>query len=348
MRKEKLKKFAIAVLTLAFILSSYAPAINLTNTLNFSRILKEAGSYQNAEVMAAQTIDYNTIAKNYDVQVYIDSKDNPVVFPSDMGKPFIACDRTFVPYRILAEKMGAKVGWEQATKRVTAQNTQSTVVMTLGESHYTVNGTPKTMEVEPFAITSEQRTYIPARYVTEGLGYTVDFTRNDTTACVVAFTKGQTAVERQAVLNDVAGVSNSTPVVSPDTEMSSDAGPNEPPVIDDPPIPIAEESSFKIEGNHYIILGDFDGVTETPKYIIEKQSKYIGTSTDVIRIYAVSNDRVQITCTNHPEFNPGGTIDEDSELNQYFIKGTGYKIPVTKGMNIELETSDGDLLSITI
>ncbi len=354
-RNLKVKKFVVPI-ALAFILYSYLPAINLTGILNSSRPSRAAEYYQNAEVIA-QPIDYDTIAKNYDVQVYIDSKDNPVVFPSDMGRPFIACDRTFVPYRILAEKMGATVSWEQTTKKVTAHNAQSKVVMTLGKTQYTVNGALKTMEVEPFIITAEKRTYIPARYLTEGLGNTVDFTRNGTTTYIVAFTKEQTAVERQVVLNDLAGVSNSKPVVPPDSSSSNDpseifpsTNPNETPFIDDPPIPIADEISYKIEGSHYIILGDFDGVIETPKYIIQKQAKYIGTSADVIRIYAVSNDRIQVTCTNHPEFNTTNeTIDDiTNELNQYFIKGTGYKIPITKGMNIELKTSDGDLLSITI
>lgn len=58
--------------------------------------------------------------REYNVQVYIDSKDNPVIFPLDMGRPFIACARIFVLYRILAEKMRDAVSWEQTSKKVTA------------------------------------------------------------------------------------------------------------------------------------------------------------------------------------------------------------------------------------
>lgn len=48
-----------------------------------------------------------------------------------------------------------------------------TVVMTIGSKVYTVDGVTKYMDTEPFL--QADRTFVPLRFVAEGLGYRVDW-----------------------------------------------------------------------------------------------------------------------------------------------------------------------------
>ena len=102
--------------------------------------------------------------------------------------PFAQDNRTFVPFRALGEALGAKVDYDQDAKTVTYKLGSSEIVMTLGSKDYTVNGVKKTMDVAPFA--KDNRTYVPVRFVGEGLGFTVTGLTNANGQYVaVAFTK---------------------------------------------------------------------------------------------------------------------------------------------------------------
>jgi hypothetical protein len=148
-------------------------------------------------------VDWDKEPKNYDVKVFVDNKDNEVKFPAGMGKPFIALGRTFVPYRIMCESLGAKVAWNESARKVTAEGNNSKVELFIGKSNYKVNGTTKKMDVEPFILKAEGRTYIPARYLTEGLNYTIDFAQDGKVMFICSFTKGQSQAEMKAVLNEI-------------------------------------------------------------------------------------------------------------------------------------------------
>lgn len=102
--------------------------------------------------------------------------------------PFAQDNRTFVPFRALGEALGAKVDYDQDAKTVTYKLGSSEIVMSLGSKDYTVNGVKKTMDVAPFA--KDNRTYVPVRFVGEGLGFTVTGLTNANGQYVaVAFTK---------------------------------------------------------------------------------------------------------------------------------------------------------------
>ncbi len=59
------------------------------------------------------------------------------------AEPIIQNDRTYVPFRALAEAFGAEVAYDEATQAVTAELNGVTVVMTIGSATYTVNGAEK-------------------------------------------------------------------------------------------------------------------------------------------------------------------------------------------------------------
>jgi len=147
--------------------------------------------------------NWDSITKHYNIKVFINDKDHELEFPPDMGKPFIAKDRTFVPYRIMCEALGANVDWDGDARKVTATGNGNIVELFIGNPNYKVNGTQKTMDVEPFILSAESRTYIPARYITEGLNYTIDFAQGGRVMYIVSFTKGQGEAERKAVLEDL-------------------------------------------------------------------------------------------------------------------------------------------------
>ncbi|MEE0547401.1 MAG: copper amine oxidase N-terminal domain-containing protein [Peptococcaceae bacterium] len=98
--------------------------------------------------------------------------------------PYVADGRTMVPIRALTETFGAKVDYKDNV--VTIVDGDTTVVMNIGETTYTVNGEEQTMDVAP-VIGSSDRTYVPVRFVAEALGYKVTplYAADNTTASVV-------------------------------------------------------------------------------------------------------------------------------------------------------------------
>ena len=94
--------------------------------------------------------------------------------------------RTMVPIRALAEAFDAEVVWNQDEETVTINFDGDTqIVMTVGETTYTVNGNEATMDTEP--VNTGSRVYVPIRFAAEGLGFSVTPLYNDAglTASVV-------------------------------------------------------------------------------------------------------------------------------------------------------------------
>ena len=91
-------------------------------------------------------------------------------------------NRTFVPYRLLAEALGGSVTYDNSTQTITTVDGGTSIIMTIGSTNYTVNGTPATMDVAPF-INSDNRTMVPLRFLAEALGckVTPQYAANGTT-----------------------------------------------------------------------------------------------------------------------------------------------------------------------
>ena len=100
-----------------------------------------------------------------------------VEFPD--GQPFIdANNRTMIPVRFVAEKLGAKVDWDPATSTVLIDKEGIHIDMPIGSKTFTVtkNGQQSTVTMDTEAIiASGNRTYVPIRYVAEELGAFVDW-----------------------------------------------------------------------------------------------------------------------------------------------------------------------------
>jgi len=97
---------------------------------------------------------------------------NRVNFPD--AEPFIDDNgRTQVPVRFVSEALGAEVGWEGSTKTVTISQGDKEIKIVIGKKDYTINGEKNLMDTE--ALLKEDRTFVPIRFVSEGLGARVDW-----------------------------------------------------------------------------------------------------------------------------------------------------------------------------
>lgn len=87
--------------------------------------------------------------------------------------PFVESGRTLVPFRALAETMGADVGWDGETRTVTVMKGEKEIKMTIGSTAATVNGNPVTLDVPAKVV--DGRTVIPLRFVGESLDADVGY-----------------------------------------------------------------------------------------------------------------------------------------------------------------------------
>lgn len=81
--------------------------------------------------------------------------------------PYISNRRTMVPFRPIAEALGAKVDWDEIAMKVTIKGTK-VVELTIGSTEATVDGMRVTLDA-PAAITGG-RTMVPLRFIGEALG----------------------------------------------------------------------------------------------------------------------------------------------------------------------------------
>lgn len=95
---------------------------------------------------------------------------------------YIKSDRTYVPIRFVAERMGAEVTWENDTRTAVVKNGRHTIRISIGNSAYTVDGTVKQLDAPAEMIQSSEgygRTMVPVRFIAEGLGYQVEWDNAD-------------------------------------------------------------------------------------------------------------------------------------------------------------------------
>ncbi len=115
------------------------------------------------------------------ISVTVDGK--TVNFPD--AKPFIDGNgRTLIPVRFVTEALGAKVEWNEKLKEVYITKDAVKISLRINDRDIVVNNEIKTMDTK--AIIKEDRTFVPIRYVAEGLGAKVGW--NDGTKTVIITT----------------------------------------------------------------------------------------------------------------------------------------------------------------
>jgi len=99
-----------------------------------------------------------------------------VSFPD--AQPYIdSANRTLMPVRFITEDMGAAVSWNGLTQTATIAKDGVTVEITIGQKNLKVTetGVSRTVTMDTVAVLSQDRTYVPIRFVAEALGAWVDY-----------------------------------------------------------------------------------------------------------------------------------------------------------------------------
>ena len=116
------------------------------------------------------------------ITVELDGVD--VNFPD--AKPFIdENSRTLIPIRFVSEAMGAEVGWKDENKEVTIDLNGKHIRLIIGNEYISIDGSISMMDTKP--LIKEARTFVPIRFVAEGLGAWVDW--EDSTKTVIISTE---------------------------------------------------------------------------------------------------------------------------------------------------------------
>ncbi len=120
--------------------------------------------------IAAAMIMPVTAANEIPLKVLVNGK--KLYFPD--AKPFIDENgRTQTPARFIGEELGATVPWDKDTKTATFVRGDNKLEIYIGKKEYKLDGQVKQMDTE--ALLHEDRTFVPARYVAEAFGATVEW-----------------------------------------------------------------------------------------------------------------------------------------------------------------------------
>jgi len=91
--------------------------------------------------------------------------------------PIVVNGRTLVPFRTIAEELGADVQWLGAEKKVIVTKGKTTVILVLGQDTAIIEkGNSKTRaKLDAPALLHNNRTMVPIRFLSESLGAKVDY-----------------------------------------------------------------------------------------------------------------------------------------------------------------------------
>lgn len=119
-------------------------------------VINKRVSHRAKNAVVIQIGNYAAVAN--DLLEWID-KDNKSVIP------YIKESRTMVPLRYIAEKLGAEVGYNDATREVSITLGKDVFKVVIGEKSYTLND--KKFELDAPAEILENRTFVPIRVISE-------------------------------------------------------------------------------------------------------------------------------------------------------------------------------------
>ena len=153
-----------------------------------------------SEISSLYIDDTNLYIKKSDVDRYLQTGDTYVQLNDKIlgfsQPPVTENDRTLVPMRFLLEQMGEEVTWDDATQTATATVPVTTeeeiqtfglaeeksVTFSVDNTMATVNGSAATMDVPARLI--NDKTMVPLRFLSENLGFNVQWDEASRTAIV--------------------------------------------------------------------------------------------------------------------------------------------------------------------
>lgn len=160
---------------------------NTTNTtnnanteinINGSTITNSNIGSNNQVTQSTEVKNTNTLTVKQEVSVLVNGRP----LQSDVPSFINGDDRTMVTLRAIAEALGAKVDWDEATQTITITLGDKVVKLVIGQNSYTVNGQEHSTDTAP-AVTNG-RTVVPARVIGEALGAKVGWNPETSTVNV--------------------------------------------------------------------------------------------------------------------------------------------------------------------
>ncbi len=165
---------------------------------------------------AGTMLNYDGITVEYNAEPIILEINGKVLDQSTLPmQPIIINGTTLVPVREVFEALGAVVDYKSATKEIFIGYGSNLITMTIDKNTYTVNGEEKTFTIPPKII--NDKTMIPLRAVSEGMGLTVDW---DNATRKISITENNTVAPPVVKATDKSP-SNISAVSTPTTALTS-------------------------------------------------------------------------------------------------------------------------------
>ncbi|NIK72489.1 copper amine oxidase N-terminal domain-containing protein [Paenibacillus sp. BK720] len=109
-------------------------------------------------------------SKDTSIRIIVNEK--AIIFRD--AKPFYDKNgRVQVPLRFVSEAIGAKVQWDEVTRKVTVTLGGDKIELSIGKRSYTLNG--QEFQMDTSSILNHGTTYVPIRFVGQALGALVTF-----------------------------------------------------------------------------------------------------------------------------------------------------------------------------
>ncbi|WP_139488916.1 stalk domain-containing protein [Brevibacillus dissolubilis] len=102
-------------------------------------------------------------------------------------QPVIRNSRMLVPIRAISENTGDQIAYDSETDQVTIETKDQEIILTINDKTAKVNGESVTLEAAPILLYN--RTYLPIRFVSETLGYQVEWDNISRVASIYTRTK---------------------------------------------------------------------------------------------------------------------------------------------------------------
>ncbi len=109
-----------------------------------------------------------TVVAASDITLVINGRDVRTDVP-----PLLVDGHTLVPIRVISENLGASVDWNQRDKVVTISTASTRIVLAVGRTTATVDGSPVPLAMPARLVSG--RTLVPLRFVSQALGASVSW-----------------------------------------------------------------------------------------------------------------------------------------------------------------------------